>query len=50
LANVLPPLEKGRSVCEANRVGIKPYCNDPHPNPPLFKGRERAETVANAST
>src|SRR6185312_9210494 len=51
----LPPLKKGRSVCRkrvdarfrramANRVGIKTASNksDPHPNPPLFKGRERA--------
>ena len=35
--SLLPPLEKGRSVCEANRVGI---IFDPHPNPPPFRGRE----------
>jgi tRNA-2-methylthio-N6-dimethylallyladenosine synthase len=52
LANASLPLpERGRSVREANRVGVH---NDPHPNPPLFKGREqdpdaeRAKQTANA--
>jgi tRNA-2-methylthio-N6-dimethylallyladenosine synthase len=37
----LPPLERGRSVREANRVGVHAG-RDPHPTPPLFKGREWA--------
>ena len=39
----IPPLEKGRSVRGANRVGIM---NDPHPNPPPFRGRERTTRAA----
>jgi len=39
LASSLPPPERGRSVREANRVGLP---NDPHPRPPLFKGREQS--------
>ena len=37
----LPPPERGRSTREARRVGIN-FSNDhdPHPTPPLFKGRE----------
>src|SRR6185437_12132403 len=41
----LPPLEKGRSDGEAGRVGINSNVeqkNDPHPDPPPFRGRENA--------
>src|SRR5215813_12329506 len=44
-----PPLEKGRSVREADRVGImRSARSDPHPprcarRPPLFKGRWEQE-------
>jgi error-prone DNA polymerase len=42
----LPPPERGRSDGEAVRAGV--FCgidnqNDPHPNPPPFRGRERGE-------
>ena len=34
--------ERGRSTREARRVGVHPTVrNDPHPNPPPFRGRER---------
>ena len=42
-AAVLPPPERGRSPSEARRVGVG--CNDaredPHPDPPPCRGRER---------
>jgi len=44
-ATSLPPLEKGRSPGEARRVGIMLLAIDPHPNPPLFKGREHTAGV-----
>jgi tRNA-2-methylthio-N6-dimethylallyladenosine synthase len=44
----LPPPERGRSVREANRVGVNDRARqcDSHPNPPPFRGRERAARVA----
>ena len=45
-ATAAPPLEKGWSASEASRVGIEYLAVDPHPNPPLFKGRERAADAA----
>jgi hypothetical protein len=44
------PLKKGRSASEASREGIEYSAFDPHPNPPLFKGREPTETAATAPT
>jgi error-prone DNA polymerase len=44
-ASSRPPLEKGRSDGEAVRVGIRGtgQKDDPHPNPPPFRGREEVE-------
>jgi error-prone DNA polymerase len=41
----LPPPERGRSDCEAIRVGVNLDAleeNDLHPNPPPFRGREQS--------
>jgi 2-octaprenyl-6-methoxyphenol hydroxylase len=39
-----PPPERGRSTCEARRVGVgtvtDDFSGDPHPNPPPFRGRD----------
>ena len=40
----LPPPARGRSIVVArddNRVGVNRRCNDPLPDPPPFRGRER---------
>jgi tripartite ATP-independent transporter DctM subunit len=46
----IPPPERGRSVREANRVGVNHLdsrqSSDPHPNPPPFRGREHTESAA----
>jgi 2-octaprenyl-6-methoxyphenol hydroxylase len=35
-----PPPERGRSASKARRVGVQSE-DDPHPDPPLFRGREQ---------
>ena len=44
----LPPSERGRSAAEGSRVGVSYESanqDDPHPNPPPFRGREQAVHV-----